>query len=934
MAAADEDKRDGSGAPRGDRTLTLAGSRVEEELRKQSEWLRVTIASIGDGVISTDEQGRVTLMNGVAEHLTGWTQAEAAGRPLVEVFTIVHERTRAAVDNPALRALREGRGVELANHTLLISRDGTERPIDDSAAPMRDANGTAIGAVLVFRDVSERKRAEEARSRLAAIVASSQDAIVSKGLDGTIRTWNGAAERLFGYTAEQAIGQNITLIIPPDRRDEERAIIERIFRGERVEHFETVRVRQDGRQVHISLSVSPLWDDQGEVIGASKIARDITAQKAAEQERQRLQREVEEERARLAEAFQHAPSFLTVVRGPDHIFELANERYFELIGDRDIIGLPVREALPEVIDQGFIDLLDRVYRTGEPFIARGVRILIQRDPQLPADELFLEFVFQPLRDADGRVSGIVAQGVDLTERKRAEAALARVRAESERRRRLYETILSHVPDFVYIFSLDHRILYANEALLKMWGYSWDQTIGKSFIDVGYEPWHAEMHCREIDEVRSTRRPVRGEIPFTGQHGRRIYEYIFVPVFGADGEVEAVAGTTRDITERRQLEDTLREADRNKDEFIALLAHELRNPLAPLRNGLQVMQLGHGNAEVMAETRSMMERQLVHMVRLVDDLLDISRLSQNKMELRRDRILLSDVISSAVETARATIESAGHQLTVSLPPEPIYLDADLTRLAQVFSNLLSNSAKYTEDGGQIWLTVQVHDAAVSIAVKDTGTGIPPESLTRVFEMFSQVDRSIERSSGGLGIGLALVKALVEKHGGTVTADSPGQGHGSTFTVTLPILPSGEPAAATEAAGSAASSTPPRRVLVVDDNRDSAQSMAVMLKLVGNEVAVAHDGVEAVEITASFQPDVILMDVGMPRLNGHDATRYIRAQHSGRAIRIIALTGWGQAADRASSKAAGCDGHLVKPVSLAELDALLAQLDAPDTLPPNA
>jgi PAS domain S-box-containing protein len=287
---------------------------------------------------------------------------------------------------------------------------------------------------------------------------------------------------------------------------------------------------------------------------------------------------------------------------------------------------------------------------------------------------------------------------DIAERKAAEEDLARVTAESERRKRLYETILSATPDFVYVFSLDYRVLYANDSLVAMWGAG--DPVGKTFLEIGYEPWHAERHCREIDQVRATKQPVRGEVPFTGTRGRKIYDYIFVPVLGTDGEVEAVAGTTRDVTERKAMEDEIRDADRKKDDFIALLAHELRNPLAPIRNGLQVLRLAGGDVGAVARARAIMDRQLSHMVRLIDDLLDVSRISRNKMELRRERVLLADVVGSAVETAQPLIEAAGHELSLALPPGPVFLDADLTRLAQVVSNLLTNSAKYTERGGKV------------------------------------------------------------------------------------------------------------------------------------------------------------------------------------------------------------------------------------------
>jgi CheY-like chemotaxis protein len=316
---------------------------------------------------------------------------------------------------------------------------------------------------------------------------------------------------------------------------------------------------------------------------------------------------------------------------------------------------------------------------------------------------------------------------------------------------------------------------------------------------------------------------------------------------------------------------------------------------------------------------MMDRQLSHMVRLIDDLLDISRINRNKLELRRTRVALADVVASAIETARPLIDEAGHELRVSLPGRPVFLDADLTRLAQVFSNLLTNSAKYTERGGQIGMSAERRGGEVVVSVQDTGIGIPRGSLENVFDMFSQVDRSIERSAGGLGIGLALVKGLVEMHGGQVKAESEGEGKGSTFTVTLPAAadpaaPAPSPAANSQAAAG-------RRILVVDDNRDGADSLATMLKLLGNEVRTAHDGVAALEVVGQFRPEVILMDVGMPKLNGLEATRRIRAQAWGRDMTIIALTGWGQENDRERSHEAGCDGHLVKPVNLPDLEKLL-------------
>jgi CheY-like chemotaxis protein len=400
-----------------------------------------------------------------------------------------------------------------------------------------------------------------------------------------------------------------------------------------------------------------------------------------------------------------------------------------------------------------------------------------------------------------------------------------------------------------------------------------------------------------------------------------------PIRNGAGHITGASKIARDVTGRKAMEKALREADRRKDEFLALLAHELRNPLAPLRNGLRVLRLADSDAGERMAAQEVMERQLEHMVRLIDDLLDISRISRNKMELRRSRVRLVEVVRNAVETARPEIDSAGHELTVSLPPEPVTLDADLTRLAQVFGNLLTNSAKYTPCGGQIEIAAARRGDDVFISVRDNGIGIPAPALPAIFEMFSQVDRSIERSRGGLGIGLALVKQLVEMHGGSIWAESEGEGKGCLFTVRLPTL-----AALVDIPAPARGDDEPRggglkqRILVVDDNEDSAGSMARLLRLRGNEARTAHDGIDALEAAEDFRPEIILMDVGMPRLNGYEATRLIRARPWGRSVTIIALTGWGQEGDRLQSRLAGCDGHLVKPVDLTKLEKLVAELAA--------
>lgn len=393
------------------------------------------------------------------------------------------------------------------------------------------------------------------------------------------------------------------------------------------------------------------------------------------------------------------------------------------------------------------------------------------------------------------------------------------------------------------------------------------------------------------------------------------------------EANALLKELNETLERRVEERSaaLREADRRKDEFLATLAHELRNPLAPVLNSLELMKGAGSDVELLEQSRVTVERQIGQMVRLIDDLLDVNRITRNKLELKLERVELASVLSHAVESCRPLYERSGHELQVASPTEPILLNADPVRLAQVLVNLLTNSCKYTEPGGRIWISVDRRGSEVALTIRDTGIGIPREMLTKVFDLFTQVDRSLERTAGGLGIGLSLVKRLVEMHGGTVTAFSDGQDQGSEFVVRLPILV--EKSGVESAPGSTPSLPPSltaRKILVVDDNRDSAHTLALLLKRTGNQTRTAYDGVEAVEAAADYRPEVILLDIGLPKMNGYEACRAIRELPGGKEMVIVALTGWGQEEDRRKSDEAGFDGHLVKPVALADLMKLLDSL----------
>ena len=396
-----------------------------------------------------------------------------------------------------------------------------------------------------------------------------------------------------------------------------------------------------------------------------------------------------------------------------------------------------------------------------------------------------------------------------------------------------------------------------------------------------------------------------------------------PLYDETGRVVGAVNILVDITERKRAEDALRESDRRKSEFLAMLSHELRNPLAPLRNGLEILRLTRHDTEA-EQPLSMMERQLSQLVHLIDDLLDLSRIARGKIELRRGRIELAAAVRDAVETSRPLIEEQEHQLQVLLPPRPVYVDGDRSRLAQVFANLLNNAARYTGRGGHIRLAVEQEGSDAVVRVRDDGAGIPREKLEIIFEMFTQVDRKLERSKGGLGIGLNLVRGLVEMHGGRVEAHSDGPGTGSEFVVRLPALIAAGRWPQHDGEGGAPIACSRYRILVVDDNQDGADSLAMMLRILGHETRTAYDGLEALDVAQALHPNVVLLDLGLPRLNGYDVARRIRAQPWGEGMVLIAQTGWGQEEDRSRSKEAGFNFHMVKPIDPAALEKLLGGL----------
>jgi PAS domain S-box-containing protein len=529
----------------------------------------------------------------------------------------------------------------------------------------------------------------------------------------------------------------------------------------------------------------------------------------------------------------------------------------------------------------------------------------------PEDLAFIRDVAERTRIASERARN--AQELDVL----ADAA--------ERRRRLYETFLENSPDLAYVWDLNHRFTYANKVLLKMWGRSWDEAIGKNCLELGYEPWHAEMHSREIDQIVATKQVVRGEVPFAGAFGRRIYEYILVPVLAPDGEVEAIAGTTRDVTERKQAEEGLRDSNRKKDEFLAMLAHELRNPLAPISAAADILQMKALDETVTQKTSQIISRQVKHMTALVDDLLDLSRVTRGLVALSTSPIDLKSVVYHAVEQVRPFVEAQRHQLLFDLAAETAYVMGDQKRLVQIVTNLLNNAAKYTPQGGAIRISLSVDAGMLALSVEDNGIGIPADLQPHVFDLFTQADRTSDRAQGGLGIGLALVKNLTELHGGTVSCVSGGKDQGSRFTVVLPRHKVMSDAALNKQGSSSAAgqSQLPLRILVVDDNADAAQMLAMYLETLGHHVFVEHASLRALACARRERPDVCILDIGLPDMDGKELARQLRAGPDTSGALLIALTGYGQEQDKIETRAAGFDQHLVKPVDAGKLAELLGQ-----------
>ncbi len=639
------------------------------------------------------------------------------------------------------------------------------------------------------------------------------------------------------------------------------------------------------------------------------------------------ERKLAAERERFVQLFDQAPTFLALLRGPDHVIELANPGYLNLVGQRSVVGRKVADALPETVAQGYVALLDDVYRTGQPFSAYGAKYSFQAVPEAPIEERYLDFVYQPITGTDGAISGILVQGVDVTSRTTADRALALDRARLD-----YATRLSGIGFWYCDLPFDEL--------------QWDERVKDHFFfpataRITIDDFYARLH---EEDRNATREAIDASI-----RNRTPYDIVYRTVnpttgavkwiralggtdYASDGTPTHFDGVTVDVTAQKldqeqlaRLNHQLREQDRRKDDFIATLSHELRNPLAPIRAAARVIASPQVSPTQLQRAQLIIERQVTHMALLLDDLLDIARITQGKLQLKKEIVALSDVVDAAVEAIRPALNAKNHKLSLCLPTETVLLDADPLRLSQILSNLLMNAAKYSDVGSHIEVAGTVQGNTLSLSVKDAGIGIAAESIAGIFEMFSQVESVAGRSDGGLGIGLALVKGLTELHDGTVEARSDGLGLGSEFIVRLPLAPR-HPAASPLVPDPALAAPVRRRILIADDNKDAAESLSILLELAGHEVRIAHLGRAALSLAQEFRPDTALLDIGMPDLSGYEVAEDLRRQPWGTRIQLIALTGWGQENDRRRALAAGFDHHLIKPIDPDQLEGVIAGYSA--------
>ena len=790
---------------------------------------------------------------------------------------------------------------------------------EDTLAAIRSGD---VDALIVGEDIYTLDSANAASNALRKdVLAQVQDAVLAFDVDDHVIFMNPAAERQYGRAASEVLGRPRGELFHERWADAERGNRAREeLRLQGSSRSESVHVRGDGREIHVESTVSLLRDGAQQPLGTLAVIRNIDDRIEAQATLAAASAALARRERQFATLVENSPDiFARVDRGLRYLYVSPVVERYSGVPASEHLGRTRREiGMPAELEPEWERAMRKVFATGR------VETLKFRYTGRRGQTWVFSTRLIPEYADDGSVESVLSIASNVTDQELADAALRESKARLE-----FTLAAARVGEWeIDVASGECRH-----------SHLFDRCFGH---DAPVPGWNLEMlvqhlHPDERDRVRGlvahafatgTDLVFEARViwPDASEHWIDLHGSAYISARASEQDPPRLRflGIVADITQRKQSEATLRDADLRKDEFLATLAHELRNPLAPIRNAVQIMQLSRDEA-MHDNARKIIERQLKQMVHLVDDLLDVSRISQGKVELRLEQVDVTDAVLDAIETSRPLIDAGRHHLTTRFaPPRALMVEADATRLCQIVANLLNNAAKYTPEGGHIEVLAERDGDDAVITVQDSGIGLTQDMLPRVFEMFAQVDRSMERAQGGLGIGLALVKRLVEMHGGAVSASSDGPDRGCRFAVRLPlirvpVLPPKDRGHALEA-----EDTEGLRVLVVDDNVDSAESLSQVMQILGYPVAVAHDGVEAVGTAARWRPSVVLMDIGMPRMSGLEAARALRAQPGGERTWLIALSGWGQNEDRGKSRAAGFDHHFVKPVDVEALIELIRNL----------
>jgi PAS domain S-box-containing protein len=886
--------------------------------------------------IVTDLRGVIQSCNPAAERLLGYTSAELIGQ---SIKTLVPPELQAEEDDLTER-VRAGEPLGYSE-TIRIAKGGRRISVALTAASVHDASGTVVGTSRILRDITEQQRAAAAQAYLAAIVESSDDAILSKDLDGIIQSCNASAERLFGYTAAELIGRPVRILIPQDRQREEDEILARIRRGERIDHFETVRVAKDGRLLDISLTVSPVHDESGAIIGVSKVARDVTEHKRAAAELAAQQEWFRVTLGSIADAVIASNS-----RGDITYMNAQAEGLTGWTVDA-AQGRPLLEVfhiVDEQTRQPADNPADLVMRVQTAVGLAGHVVLIGRD----GTERLIADSAAPIRDGDGLLLGVVLVFRDVTEERRGEEAIAE-------QREWFKTTLESIGDAVIATDVGERIVFMNTVAEHLTGWRSEAACGRVCTDV-YNIVNEQTRSRVQSPVK--RVLYEGEVAglandtllIAADGTERPIQDSGAPIRNRDGHIIGVVLVFRDITERRRSDAERRTAEaererlleaeraaraeaerasRVKDEFVAMVSHELRTPLNAILGWTQLMKKDRQDAVVQERGLDIVARNTRLQAQLISDLLDISRIVSGKLQVEFRRVDLASIVADAIETVQPDATFKGIEIRRDLDGDLGPIAGDPSRLQQAVWNLLSNAIKFTPSGGRVAVALRRSNHHAEITVTDTGVGIRPEVLPHVFDRFHQADRSITRRFGGLGLGLSIVKHLVELHGGDVSADSAGDGKGARFTIRLPASAAPPHGVAVQAGIALRDTFEPVsldgiRILVVEDEPDTREFLKRLLESNGAAVVLAGSATEALTAFENAPPEVLISDIGLPDVDGYDLMRLIRKKNvkCGGAVPAVALTAYARSEDRTRALRAGYQAYVVKPVEANELLATIA------------